>query len=626
MTVVTAGAVACAVSGALAGSAAAATGRDAASAQLAAATTAYQAAARAAGVTPSFGPNVYVFSPSMPQSVIQATVDAIATLQVPNQFGSQRFELLFEPGTYGSASDPLTFQVGYYTEVAGLGSSPGDTVINGSIDVYNQCDSSGSCIALNNFWRSLSNLTVNVDGGTGCQAATDFWAVSQASPMRRVLMNGKVSLMDYCNGGPDFASGGFIADSAFTGSTVVNGSQQQFFVRNSNLHGWTNGVWNQVFSGDIGAPAQAFGVAGGAGPYTTPATSPITEEEPFLQVNAAGSYSVFVPAVQTNSSGTSWQNAPAPGTALPIGRFLIADPSTPVKTINGALALGLNLILTPGVYDLSSPIVVSRPNTIVLGMGFPTLVPQNGTAAMTVLAGRGVKLSGLIFDAGPVNSPALLQLGTPLSGRAGTASDPSLVQDVFFRIGGAEAGLATDSLVVDDSDVILDDIWAWRADHGAGVSWTANAAATGVVVNGDDVIAYGLAVEHYQQSQTVWNGENGEVIFFQSEMPYDPPSQSAWMQGPNLDGYPSFEVAPTVQSFTGYGMGSYSNFDLGIPIEASAAFEAPYVPGVQFNDLLTVFLNNSGGIQSVINGVGAPVDQANPGPTDVTSYPALPGS
>ncbi len=73
---------------------------------------------------PNLGPNVYVFSPSMPQSEIQATVNSIATQQVPNQFGTQRYALLFEPGTYGSAADPLTFQVGYYTQVAGLGPRP----------------------------------------------------------------------------------------------------------------------------------------------------------------------------------------------------------------------------------------------------------------------------------------------------------------------------------------------------------------------------------------------------------------------------------------------------------------------------------------------------------------------
>jgi hypothetical protein len=132
---------------------------------------------------PNFGPNVYVFTPSTPQSQIQATVDAISSQQISNQFGTQRYALLFEPGTYGSAADPLSFQVGYYTEVAGLGNSPGDVTINGTIDVYNQCfpttDGSSNCIALDNFWRSLSNLTINVAGQTGCQSGTDFWAVSR---------------------------------------------------------------------------------------------------------------------------------------------------------------------------------------------------------------------------------------------------------------------------------------------------------------------------------------------------------------------------------------------------------------------------------------------------------------
>ena len=575
---------------------------------------------------PAFGPNVYVFTPSMPQSQIQATVDSIANQQISNQFGTQRYALLFEPGTYGSAADPLTFQVGYYTEVAGLGGSPGDVTINGTIDVYNQCLPAAdgtltNCIALDNFWRSMSNLTINVTGGTGCQAATDFWAVSQAAPMRRVSINGKLSLMDYCNGGPDYASGGFIADSAFSGSTIVNGSQQQFIVRNSNLDGWSNGVWNQVFSGDIGAPPTTFPPTATSGPYTTLATSPVTQEEPFLQTDASGNYSVFVPALQHNSSGTSWQNGPAAGTSVPISKFFIATPSTPVLAIDAALALGRNLLLTPGVYDLKAPILVSRPNTIVLGLGFPTLVPQNGTAAMQVLGVPGAKLSGMIFDAGPKNSPVLLQVGGPLAAATGSASDPSLVQDVFFRIGGATAGSATDSLVVNSSHVILDDIWAWRADHGAGVGWTSNTADNGLTVNGNDVTAYGLAVEHYQKNEVVWNGQGGEDIFFQNEMPYDPPSQAAWMSSPTTDGYPAFLITPRVTSFTGYGLGSYCFFNQGVPIESATAFRVPDVPGVQLNNLLTRFLSGSGSIDHVVNDTGAAVTTASPGPTYIASYP-----
>ena len=62
--------------------------------------------------------------------------------------------------------------------------------------------------------------------GTGCYANADFWAVSQAAPLRRVHINGNLSLIDYCSD-PSYASGGFIADSQFTGgrlSTVPSSS------------------------------------------------------------------------------------------------------------------------------------------------------------------------------------------------------------------------------------------------------------------------------------------------------------------------------------------------------------------------------------------------------------------
>src|SRR6059036_19432 len=228
---------------------------------------------------PDFGPNVIVFDPSMPTSQIQATVDAIAGQQVDNEMGTQRYALLFKPGTYGSAANPLDFQVGYYTEVAGLGASPTDVTINGHVDVYNRCLTPTNCIALVNFWRSVSNLTINVMGLSGCRASGDFWAVSQAAPMRRVnITGGNLTLMDYCTAGPQYASGGFIADSR-TGF-VINGSQQQFLVRDSSIGGWSNAVWNQVFSGVEGAPPQSFPNP----PYTTLPTSPVTEEKPYLYV------------------------------------------------------------------------------------------------------------------------------------------------------------------------------------------------------------------------------------------------------------------------------------------------------------------------------------------------------
>jgi len=439
--------------------------------------------------------------------------------------------------------------------------------------------------------------------------------------------------MDYCSG-PSFASGGFIADSAFDNGIVVNGSQQQFVTRNSRVDVWTNAVWNQVFSGVIGAPAQSFPNP----PFTTLATSPVTREAPFLYKDAAGEYEVFVPAVAHNSAGTTWGSGPTPGSSIPIERFFVASPASSLDAINRALRRGKDLILTPGIYQLDRTIEVTRPETVVLGLGFPTLIPERGNVAMRVRSAEGVLLSGLLFDAGPTNSPALLEFGSRGEGGGGDigasdrgasegdADNLSALSDVFFRIGGAAAGKATTSLVVNSSNVILDDLWAWRADHGNGVGWTVNKADTGVIVNGDNVTAYGLFVEHYQKNEVLWNGDAGRVVFFQNEMPYDPPSQAAWMAAPGVDGYPAFKVAREVDSFSGYGMGSYSFFNQGLNIYAANAFEVPAsLPAGSLHDLLTIFLDKvhgKGGILNVVNDTGGSSTVANPDtPVTVVSYP-----
>jgi hypothetical protein len=574
----------------------------------------------------------------MSQATIQTDLDNIASQQVPvaSQFSSQRYAIFFQPGTYGSAADPLVFQVGYYTEVAGLGSLPQDTVINGAIDVFNNLCTAGTsdCNSDDNFWRSLSNVDLNVDlpssppayappvldpYGAGCANSAEIWSASQASPIRRAIVNGNVVFQDYCASN-NFASGGFVADSKISGALDFYGNQQ-YMVRNSDIggaNGCPQGLWNMVYSGVQGAPAPVF--TGQCEQNTVLAASPVTQEEPFLYTDSSGNYNVFVPAVQRDSSGPSWASGQEAGTSLPLSKFFVASPSTPVLAISVALALGKDLILTPGVYNLNLPIVVSRSDTVVLGLGLATLVPQHGNAAMIALPNRGVKLSGLIIDAGPVNSPVLLSVGTPGSS---SASDPDLIQDVYFRIGGAETTpvSATVSLLDNAGNSIIDNSWVWRADHGNAVGWTVNTASTGVVVTGDNVTAYGLAVEHYQKDEVIWSGQGGTDIFFQNEMPYDPPSQSAWMETPSQDGYPAFVVSPNVTTFKGYGMGSYSFFNQGVTIYASTAFQAPDNPNVQFQDVFTRFLSGSGGINSVINGTGVAVTTAAPGPSDVISYP-----
>jgi hypothetical protein len=595
-----------------------------------------------------FGPNVCVFNDTMTQAAIQADLNAISTQQVPvaSQFDSQRYAIFFQPGTYGSAADPLVFQVGYYTEVAGLGAMPQDTVIDGAIDVFNNLCTAGTsnCNSDDNFWRSLSNLTLNVDlpssppayappvtdaYGAGCANTEESWSASQADPIRRAIINGSVVFQDYC-AADDYASGGFIADSKVSGDLDFYGNEQ-YLVRNSDIggaNGCPNGLWNMVYSGVQGAPSPVF--TGQCQQNTVVPASPVTEEEPFLYTDSQGGYHVFVPAVQHDSSGPSWASGTEAGTSIPLGRFFVATPSTSIAAIEIALAVGFNLILTPGVYDLSQPIVIPYPHTVVLGLGFATLVPQHGNAAMVVDSSTGVKVSGLIIDAGPVNSPVLMSVGAPSFGFAGgfgSAGDPDLIQDVFFRIGGAETTpvSATVSLLDNASNSIIDDVWAWRADHGNDVGWTSNEADTGVVVTGTDVTAYGLAVEHYQKNEVIWSGQGGTDIFFQNELPYDPPSQSAWMASPTQDGYPAFLVGSKVTSFQGYGMGSYVVFiDTSATLHNAEAYQAPDTPGVQFHDIFCVWVAGSGGDDSIINGTGGPCTSASPGtvePVDLVSYP-----
>jgi len=581
-------------------------------------------AAPPSGGTVDLGPNVLVFDPSMSTGQIQAAVDAVYAQQKDAEMGSGRKALLFKPGVYGSVTQPLIVKVGYYTEVAGVGQSPGDVTINGHVDVYNRCLDDGgtsNCVALNNFWRSVSNLTINVMGEGGCRSSGNFWAASQAAPMRRVdIKGGNLTLMDYCTAGPQYASGGFIADTR--AGFVINGSQQQYLVRDSVLGGWSNAVWNQVFAGVEGAPAQSFPDP----PYTTLPTTPAGRERPYLYVDGFGAWRVFVPAPRSDSRGITWAAGATPGRSVPLSDVQIVSPSTPWAAVNAALAIGRNLLLLPGTYDVPRALDVRRAGAVVLGLGFPTLSPTKGNAAIEVADVPGVDVAGVIIDAGAKTSPVLMQVGTGRVGqgkdrRASDPANPTALQDVFFRIGGAHAGSATVALEVNSDHVILDDIWAWRADHGEGVGWTVNRSDTGVVVRGDDVTATGLFSEHFQKDNVIWSGERGRTVFFQNELPYDAPNQAAW-QHDGILGYAGYKVADTVKQHELWGGGSYIYTNVDPTLHATHGFEVPVTPGVKMHDLLTVSLNHAGTIDHVVNDVGAPVTPDMVGvPSDVVSYP-----
>ncbi|MFC6287431.1 hypothetical protein ACFP3Q_12050 [Nocardioides sp. GCM10027113] len=580
---------------------------------------------------PDLGGNVVVFDPSMPTSRIQAVADEIHAQQVDAEMGSDGYSLLFLPGEYGSPAVPLQIKLGYYTEVAGLGASPADVRINGKVEVYNRCfDGEGrpaepggesvECFALNNFWRSLSNLTIDVNGAgqDGCRGGNNFWAVSQASSMRRVdVTGGGLTLMDYCSN-PAFASGGFIADSR--AETVINGSQQQWLTRNSEVGTWTNAVWNQVFSGVDGAPDDATFPDP---PYTTLEQTPLSREKPYLYVGDDDGWQVRVPAAQRGTAGVSWADGPTAGRSVSLDRFFVARPGDSVEKINEALARGRHLLLTPGVYDIGETIHVGRPNTVVLGLGHATLTATGGAVPLEVADRPGIVVAGVTVDAGLEESPVLLQVGGGDSGKGrsrSSAGNPLTLSDVYFRVGGPHVGKVDTALRVESDHVLIDHTWVWRADHGVedfdledgflgdNERWRTNVGRTGVVVDGDDVTATGLFVEHFQEHNTIWNGERGRVVLYQNELPYDPPTQAEWTASDGSLGWAAYVVGEDVRQHRLWGGGVYVYNRNNPDIVTENGYLVPRRPGVRLEHVMTKNLSGPGTIRHVVNGVGATVD------------------
>jgi hypothetical protein len=539
-----------------------------------------------------FGPNVFVFDPKMPAADVEKTANGIFAKMEANEFGPERYALLFKPGKYD-----VTFNVGFYTHVAGLGQNPDDVHIHGGVNVPAEWmpNANATC----NFWRTLENFAITPSSTAGITRI----AVSQAAPLRRLHVKGELQLFAYDgNWDAGWASGGFLADSVVDGP-VVPASQQQWLSRNSKWSRWESAVWNMVFVGCVNAPAGKFPNLA----YTVVDRTPVIREKPYLTIDGSGEYRVFIPALGTNTQGVSWLDGPTPGESIAIDRFYIAQPSTAkAESINAALAAGKHILFTPGVYSLDDTLCVTRADTILLGLGVPSLVPTKGVPVISVADVGGVKIAGLILDAGPVKSASLLEVG-PAGSTADHSANPTFLYDLTVRTGGAKPGKNDVGILINSNHVVADQIWIWRADHGAGAGWTTNPTKNGLVVNGNDVTIYGLFNEHHEEYQTLWNGNGGRVYMYQSEMPYDVPEQSSWMSG-MTNGYASYKVADKVTSHEAWGVGVYSFFR-DAPVKAHSSSEAPAVPGVKFHNVTTVWLNGQAGseISHLINDVGGRV-------------------
>jgi hypothetical protein len=537
---------------------------------------------RAQTAMPDLGQHVLIFHPSTPAAEIQAQIDRVYAIEQKAELGPERYALLFLPGKYR-----VDVPMGFYTQVLGLGASPDAVLIEGNVHADASLPHNNATCT---FWRAAEGFAVAPTGGTM------QWAVSQAAPFRRMHVRGNLVL--HQNRG--WASGGWIADSLIDGN-VDSGTQQQWISRNSKWGSWTGSNWNMVFVGVPNPPQGEWPTP----PFTKVERTPVVREKPFLEVDGQGNWSVLLPTLRRDSEGITWQGGRTPGKTIPLSRFYIARPDVDnASSLNAQLAGGMNLLFTPGIYELDAPLRVTHPDTVLMGLGFATLRPVRGTPAIMTADQDGIEIAGLLVEAGPVESPVLVEVG-PEGSKARHQANPTCLHDDFFREGGAGVGRTQVNLLINSSDTIVDHTWIWRADHGAGVGWNSNTSANGLVVNGDFVTAYGLFVEHHQQYQVLWNGNGGRTYFYQSEIPYDPPDQADYSSATGIDGWASYKVSDSVTSHEAWGLGIYSVF-LHDGVTLSRAIEVPRRPRVRFHHMITVALGNKGGISNVIDGQGGP--------------------
>mmetsp|Transcript_29120 Transcript_29120/g.45040 ORF Transcript_29120/g.45040 Transcript_29120/m.45040 type:complete len:598 (-) Transcript_29120:69-1862(-) len=551
---------------------------------------------------PVWPDNVYVFDPADPATT-QKQVDAVFAQNGGNnppnngQFSPYRYALLFKPGYHN-----VTVNVGYYTSVIGLGGSPKDTNIQ---DVASQNgDFTYTTGALDNFWRSAENFYTKPSIVWNEQNTPSMlWAVSQASPLRRVYVDGDLNLYQYnfgCCAG--YASGGYMSNSYITG-TVNAGSQQQWLTRNSYFNQWTGGGWNIVSVGCTGGVPEDS-----CTPYVSADDAPVISEKQFIIIGEDGKYSLAIPPVEDRKVGPSdWStdDGLTDHTIIGFESVYVATPTDDASTISDQFAKGHHVVLTPGQYNLTSPIIIKDANMTLTGIGFPTLISISGSPCVQVADVEGVRVAGILFQASSKNTDSLLQFGYD-TGYAGNAKNPGFIFDLFARVGGTndpnvEQLTANHMARVNQGNAVIDNSWLWRADHGVtGEVYNGdNPCQTGIVVAGDNVIAYGLAVEHTLQDLTQWTGDHGKVYFYQSEFPYDVTNTYA------QNGYTSYRVDAHVSDHLAIGVGAYSYFrdnpvyvESGFRVDSTSSF-------ITMDQAITVFLNGMGGIDHVVNDDGA---------------------
>lgn len=543
-----------------------------------------------------------------------------------HHFSSRRHALLFAPGTYKN----LTWQVGYYVQVAGLGTSPDDVMFENCGPhvpaVNHHIHEGGTC--LDTFWRSGENFFVN---GTNM-----MWAVSQAAPLRRVHVAKDLFLFD----GPAYASGGHLANAQVDG-VLHFGGQQQWMSRNVHLeNGIQGGAWSLVFAGCTGDVPEAF-VGNESSPSITVLETPAVRiEKPYVALQEDGiKFDLRVPKTLRDARTTGPLFDGTIDDVRDFSRVHVAVAGqTESGSLQAALDEGKDIVFAPGIHNLTQTLEIRHSNQVILGLGLSTIVaPPNGSPCIHVAPETpGVRIGGVMLEASTrtecddtSKASSLLEWGDAGVKDAGDPSNPGAMIDVFCRVGGATKGNRSDIHVdammrIHSGNVVGDNLWLWRADHAElnDSETTANyphisplyhqseenefRVETGIEVRGDDVTMYGLAVEHANGHQTVWGGERGAVYFYQCELPYGVKQTSFGDKN-----YTGYLVTDTVKDHILAGAGVYSNFR-NEEVKVATAIQHPKT-NIQCINPFIVRLDNNGRIESVVNGDGnAAVEQGIP--------------
>lgn len=570
---------------------------------------------------PTWPSSVRVFGPEDDAASIEAAVNEAFSQNGGHvdpdhgQFVSTRFAFLFKPGSYS-----VEVPVGYYTQVLGLGDAPSDVVFTSEKGVYSEQGSLDYKVgALNSFWRSAENFETQANfmwlkedlthhPGTDPKEFGNgmLWAVSQAAPLRRIIIDHDLVLTEPSGGetgtgAPGRSSGGYIGNVEVK-KEVVMGTQQQWLARNSAVGHWSQANWNSVFVGTEGVPASRCKLdQHPRGAFVTVDNTPVIAEKPYITVEAGGEYFLNIPQVQHNRRGVDYSQG---GTKkVSFEKVYVSKPTDGVSELNAKLKAGLHLVLTPGIYRINEPLFVNTEDQVILGLGLATLQSTNGNVLIQVGNVEGVRIGGLLLEAGPVESNALLRWGNGKN--PGNPANPGFLYDIFGRSGGATPNVKVKVMIeMQSGHVVGDNVWLWRADHGQGYETVLlqNPSQIGAVITGDDVTMYGLFSEHHLTDQVQWAGDRGAVYFLQMELPYDATADYG------TNGYTGLRVNNTVNDFSGYGVGVY-HFFRDHKVDMHSGIVTPQGLESKLVSPIAVCLGGQGVMHHILNDLGKETSQ-----------------